>query len=300
MPAPKSSSSRPSSSSGTAKRPATGAKATTAAARSGAKGTATSARKAASRTATQAKAGTTRTRKAAASGAAKTSQAASRGGARGAAKAAGSAVASTAKAARGGTKGTATAARSGAKQTATRAKAGATRTRRASGGSDGLAPVAEQLMSRVIKPRDLVILTRDRIQDTLDEAAQRGRVTRKDADELVAELVRRGRSQSDELLSEIEQLLDRGREQLGSVTKRARKTEAVDRLVRGADRARRAVGVGPSFPILGYDDLNVSQVQERLGALSRPELGKVRTYESKHANRKSVLGALDKSLGSRS
>ena len=66
--------------------------------------------------------------------------------------------------------------------------------------------------------------------------------------------------------------------------------------MRGADRARRSVGVGPSFPILGYDDLNVSQITSRLTGLRRPELRKVLNYERKHANRKSVVGALEKSL----
>jgi len=134
------------------------------------------------------------------------------------------------------------------------------------------------------------MLTRDRIQETLDDAASRGRVTRKDANDLVSELVRRGRSQSDDLLTEIQGLL-------GTATKRARSSEPVDRIVRGADRARRAAGVGKSFPILGYDDLNVGQVQVRLKELSKPELRKVLTYERKNSNRKSIVGAIEKTLG---
>jgi polyhydroxyalkanoate synthesis regulator phasin len=209
-----------------------------------------------------------------------------------------SGVKATAKTARSAAKGTATVARGGAKRTATTAKSAATKTRRAgnSNSADGVAAFAEQLASRAIKPRDLVMLTRERIQETLDEAAARGRVTRKDANELVAELVRRGRSQTDELAGDVETVLERGREQLESATKRARKTEPIDRLVRGADRARRAAGVGPSFPILGYDALNVGQVQERLKDLRKPELRKVRNYEAKHANRKTIMTAIDKSL----
>jgi polyhydroxyalkanoate synthesis regulator phasin len=157
--------------------------------------------------------------------------------------------------------------------------------------------MAEQLVKGRAKSRDLVMLTRDRIQETLDDAASRGRVTRKDANELVAELVRRGRTQGDDLLGEIEALLGKGRDQLESATKRARKSDSVDRIVRGADRARRSVGVGPSFPILGYDDLNASQVQTRIKELGKPELRKVLTYERKHANRKSVVGALEKAIG---
>ena len=82
-----------------------------------------------------------------------------------------------------------------------------------------------------------------------------------------------------------------------TATKRARRTEPVDRLVRTADRARRTVGVGPSFPILGYDDLTAGQVEERLHGLTPAELRKVRDYERRHANRKSVLAAIEKALG---
>ncbi|HTU94810.1 MAG TPA: hypothetical protein VMF14_03150 [Solirubrobacteraceae bacterium] len=152
--------------------------------------------------------------------------------------------------------------------------------------------VADQLAQGVVKPRDVVMLTRSHIQEALDDAAARGRVTRKDANDLVAELVRRGRGQGTDLVKEIEALLGKA----GSATKRARSSDSVDRIVRGADRARRAAGVGPSFPILGYDDLNASQVQSRIKDLKKPELRKVLTYERKNANRKSVVGALEKSL----
>jgi hypothetical protein len=91
-------------------------------------------------------------------------------------------------------------------------------------------------------------------------------------------------------------VLGRSRAELGSATKRARTNQNVDRIVRGADRARRTVGVGPTFPILGYDDLNAPQVQSRIKELKKPELRKVLTYERKHANRKSVVGAIEKSL----
>jgi hypothetical protein len=63
-----------------------------------------------------------------------------------------------------------------------------------------------------------------------------------------------------------------------------------------ADRARRAAGVGPTFPILGYDDLNAQQIQSRLRALTPAELRKVRDYEKRHENRKSVLGAIESKL----
>ncbi len=158
------------------------------------------------------------------------------------------------------------------------------------------ARVTQQLLTRVSRQLDLVMLTRGRIQETLDEAAERGRVTRSDANMLVAELVKRGRQQTDDLVKDVEELIGRGRGQLESATRRARNTDSVDRIVRGADRARRTVGVGSSFPILGYDELSAAQVQERLEGLRAPELRNVRDYERRHANRKTVLEAVERAL----
>jgi polyhydroxyalkanoate synthesis regulator phasin len=164
--------------------------------------------------------------------------------------------------------------------------------------SDPSAGLAEQLLNRIIRPLGLIVLTRERIQETLDEAAERGRVTRSDANELVDALVARGRQQTEQLMSDVERLLGRGRQQLGSATLRARRSESLDLLLRSADRARRTVGAGQSFPILGYDELTAAQVQARLDGLAPAELRKVRDYERRHANRKSVLAAIDRSLTS--
>src|SRR2546423_5757467 len=118
---------------------------------------------------------------------------------------------------------------------------------------DSLSGLTEQLASRIIKPLGLVVLSRERIRETLDEAAEQGRITRHDAEELFSTLVRLGRQQTDDLLSDLERTLGRGRQQLGSATKRARSSEPLDRLVRGADRARRTICIGSSFPIASYD-----------------------------------------------
>ncbi|MFZ0382980.1 MAG: hypothetical protein WCD11_26510 [Solirubrobacteraceae bacterium] len=162
--------------------------------------------------------------------------------------------------------------------------------------SEGAASLAEQLVNRIIRPLGLVVLTRERIQEVLDDAASQGRVTRSDANELAAELVNRGRQQTDQLMSDVERLFGRGRQQLGSAAVRARRTESLDLLLRSADRARRTVSPGESLPILGYDELTAAQVQARLDGLSAAELRKVRDYERRHANRKSVLAAIDKQL----
>jgi polyhydroxyalkanoate synthesis regulator phasin len=162
--------------------------------------------------------------------------------------------------------------------------------------SDGAAGLAEQLVNRIIRPLGLVVLTRERIQEVLDDAASRGRVTRSDANELAAELVNRGRQQTDQLIADVERLFGRGRQPLGSAAVRARRSESLDLLLRSADRARRTVSPGESFPILGYDELTAAQVQTRLDGLSPAELRRVRDYERRHANRKSVLAAIDKHL----
>jgi polyhydroxyalkanoate synthesis regulator phasin len=161
---------------------------------------------------------------------------------------------------------------------------------------DGLTGLAEQLANRILKPLGLVVLSRERIAETLGEAADGGHLTRTAAERLVSELVQLGREQTDELLSDLDRTLGRGRQGLDGASRRARKVTA-DRLMRGADRARRTIGVGPAFPILGYDDLTVAQVQNRLPHLSDPELRAVRDYERRHGNRKSLLGAIEKALG---
>lgn len=162
--------------------------------------------------------------------------------------------------------------------------------------ADGLAGVVEQLVNRILRPLDVVMISRDRIQQTLDEAAERGRMTRSDANEVVVELLRRGRQQTDELLSDFERLMSRGRTGLDSARRRARQSEPVDQLVRVADRARHSVGAETSFPISAYDEMTASQVNKRLAGLSRPDLRTVREYEARHANRKSVLEAIDRAL----
>jgi polyhydroxyalkanoate synthesis regulator phasin len=162
--------------------------------------------------------------------------------------------------------------------------------------ADGLASVAEQLVNRILRPMDVVMISRAQIQQTLDEAAERGRMTSSEANEVVLELLRRGRQQTDELLSDFERLMSRGRTGLDSARRRARQSEPVDQFVRVADRAAHPVGAGTSFPISAYDEMTASQVNKRLAGLSRPDLRTVRDYEARHANRKSVLEAIDRAL----
>jgi polyhydroxyalkanoate synthesis regulator phasin len=150
------------------------------------------------------------------------------------------------------------------------------------------------------------MITRDRIEEVVNDAVERGRVTAEDAQSIVQGLVQRGREQTDTVMGDLEGLLQAGptaakrarkqvREAARGAGKRAR--EQADPVLAQADRARRAAGVGPSFPILGYDDLTAAQVQTRLDGLSPAELRKVRDYEKRNANRKSVLDAVQSKLG---
>jgi hypothetical protein len=183
----------------------------------------------------------------------------------------------------------------------------------ASSGAGGLEP---QLRRGLTAVREMlsrgVVLSGERLQETMDDAVQRGRVTRTDAEDLVQRLLDLGRRQTEDVLSDLEQLLGRGarggdvvasarqvgeraRARVGSAAKQARSGPG-DRVLREVDRARRAAGIGQTFPILGYEDLSAAQVSSRLGDLTPAELRKVRDHERRHANRKSVLDSIETKL----
>ena len=165
-----------------------------------------------------------------------------------------------------------------------------------------------------------VTISRERIQEVVDDSVKRGRMTRDDANEMVSKLLSRGRRQTEDLIAELERLLENARGEVGDRAKaarvgvekgttktRARVDKAAGRAAKGAldaadaplarvDKLRRKAGVGPGFPILAYDDLSVSQVRNRLGDLGRPELRKVRTYEQNNKARKGILGDIERKL----
>ncbi len=172
------------------------------------------------------------------------------------------------------------------------------------------------LRRSVITPLSLMMVSRDRVEEVLEDAVKRGRMTSDDAQNVIKSLVTRGRQQTDDVLANLESLLGRTRDEVEQRSDDARKlgNEAVgearrhmssaatralksaDPVLASADRARRAAGIGPSFPISGYDDLTAAQVQDRLDALSAPELRKVRDYEKRNANRKTVLERIEVKL----
>ena len=112
----------------------------------------------------------------------------------------------------------------------------------------------------LLNPRDAMVITRERLQDTLDDAVRRGRMTRDDAADLLAEILRRAISAP---------------------------TEKV---------IRRVTGATDEFPIVDYDDLTAAQIVSRLVDLDPVELRRLRDYERRNANRKTVLAAVDAKL----
>ena len=166
----------------------------------------------------------------------------------------------------------------------------------------------EQLTAAIASLRDVlskgVVITGERLQETIDETVKRGRMTRQDAEELVGNLVEIGRRQTQDVLAEVESLIGRSamqtrrstRSRAKSVGAAARRAPGTDRALRTVDRVRRAAGLGQSFPIIGYEDLTTAQVKERLDDLNDAELRKVRDHERRNANRKSVLAAIEKRL----
>jgi hypothetical protein len=113
----------------------------------------------------------------------------------------------------------------------------------------------------VLNPRDVMVITRERLQDTLDDAVRRGRMTRDDATDLLAEILRRAIQAP---------------------------AESVFRRVTGSE---------DEFPIADYDELTAAQIVSHLVELQTPAaLRRVRDYERRNANRKTVLAAIDQKL----
>jgi polyhydroxyalkanoate synthesis regulator phasin len=136
-----------------------------------------------------------------------------------------------------------------------------------------------EALSSLIDPLGMVMLTRERIEDALNDAVSRGRVTADDAQDLVTSLIERGRRQTSDVLGELEDLV----------------SHKADRARSKTDKTRRAGG-RKTLPIAGYEELTAAQVQARLDGLTAADLRTVREHEKSHANRKTVLRAIDQRL----
>ena len=124
-------------------------------------------------------------------------------------------------------------------------------------------PPEDESSRSVLNPLDVMVITRERLQDTLDDAVRRGRMTRDDAADLLAEIVRRAIS------------------------------APTDRVMR---EVRRVTGAADVFPIDEYDELTAAQIVSQLVGLEADDLRRVRDYERRNANRKTVLAAVDTKL----
>jgi polyhydroxyalkanoate synthesis regulator phasin len=189
------------------------------------------------------------------------------------------------------------------KRTAAKAASGTAKTaaggaRRAGVEAKTVAELREALRKNLIGPLEMVLISRERIEEVLGEAVDQGRVTVRDAQRISAGLVKRGQRQTSDVLKDLENLLGRGRSEIEGRTSGAR-----GRAVRRAapalaqvDRVRRTAGVGPNFPITGYDELTASQIGSRLSSLTPAELRKVRDHERRNAARKTVLASIESKL----
>jgi polyhydroxyalkanoate synthesis regulator phasin len=140
----------------------------------------------------------------------------------------------------------------------------------------------DDLLSSLIAVRERLVssltLTTDRLQETMEDAVRRGRLTRHDAEELLSALVTAGRTQTDILLEELEELLARGGSGPQEVVRR------------GVGRARRHMAVGP--PIADYDQLSATDIIRRLDGLTDAQVRRVGEHEAAGKARKTVLAAV--------
>src|SRR6478736_3902130 len=85
-----------------------------------------------------------------------------------------------------------------------------------------VAEFRQALTSNLIKPLEMVMLSRQRIEEALEEVVKRGRMTRADATQLGQALLTLGRQQTDDVMKDLEQLLGRGRSRIEEHTGQVR------------------------------------------------------------------------------
>jgi polyhydroxyalkanoate synthesis regulator phasin len=147
-----------------------------------------------------------------------------------------------------------------------------------------------------------VSVSRERMQEVVDDAVRRGRMTRADAEELVGRIISQVRDQAEELVGQVEPLFSnspvgKAKREVGSrVRGTARNVrDRADEPLQKTDRIRRKAGL-PGFPITAYDQLSVPQINNRLRELSDDDLRKVMEYEIANRNRIGVLRTLQRKL----
>ena len=144
---------------------------------------------------------------------------------------------------------------------------------------------------------DRIVITRDRLQELVDDAVKTNKMQRADANKFVKDLVSSSRKQTQDILADIEQLIGRAGKELEIAATDARKqaTRRGEKALRQVDKVRRHAQPS-AFPITGYDDLTASQIVDRISDLTAAQLRKVRDFENKNSSRKSVLTAIERKL----
>ena len=142
--------------------------------------------------------------------------------------------------------------------------------------SGRVAAARDRLVRGMLSPLNVVLLSRKTIEDMFEDAVQRGRMTRTDAQEMAQSLLSRGARATDDFLADLERMIGSRSDSL--------------------EPADDGTGRTPNLPIAGYDELSAAVVQERLEGLTPAELRKLRDYEQRHANRKTVLDRIERRL----
>jgi hypothetical protein len=147
------------------------------------------------------------------------------------------------------------------------------------GRRSGVAAARDRLVRSMLSPLNVVLVSRKTIDELFDDAVRRGRMTRSDAQEMAQSLLSRGARATDDFLADLERML-------GS------RGESPEPQVETEDGR----GAAPNLPIAGYDELSAAKVQDKLDGLTTAELRKLRDYEQRHANRKTVLDRIERRL----
>ena len=160
----------------------------------------------------------------------------------------------------------------------------------------------------------MMLITRERIEKVLGEAVERGQVTRRRAGHRNAACRTRAQADND-VLNDLEGLLDRGRTEIEGRTTEVRKAATAPATpAAGVGRPhprgpRRLAGARPGRPRAPRGRRGAELPDHRLRRphgrpgpgrltdLTPAELRKVRDYERRNANRKTVLNAIESKLG---
>ena len=190
--------------------------------------------------------------------------------------------------------------------------------RRADVSAKTVAELREALRQNLIRPLDMMLITRERIEQVLGEAVERGQVTvdgaqgiasRGSSSAVASRPTTCSRTSSSCSTAAAARSTTAPRDVRRAATDAARDARKQVSGARSApparprpalaqaDRLRRAAGVGPSFPITASTTSPRPRSRARLTDLAPAELRKVRDYERRNANRKTVLNAIESKLG---